>query len=252
MPAVPTHEATLEFLPQHLAWTAAQGPLLAVRALEHADSAAAAGAAAIKPSHQPLRPPQALLVSALVPGGSQIHDGKLRGYVMLGVEVGAWFAYQSLHSGGKDRDEAARGLANSAYGVRTYVRNARDNGVPPAEVLSDSLQLEQWIASSPSEFYDNIAHDPELLYGWSDYENANGHGMSLQHDTFVKRRDDANRLLKHANALLSGVLLNHIVSAFDAYRAARNYERQMPMGVRMHMDLAPFSGRGSVRLMRHF
>ena len=215
------------------------------RALEPAAPAAAEPPAA----RRSLKPGQAVMLSALVPGGSQIHDRSLRGYVMLGLEAGLWFAYQGLHSGGRDRQASAERLAASAYSIeRDSVNAARSGQVSPGALAQYLSQLREWQRSSPSEYQDAIARDPGLIYGWSDFQA--GTNSSAQHDQFVQRRDDGNRLLQHANAILSGVLLNHVVSAFDAYRSVRKFQRELPMGVSMKVDLQPFSGRGAVVFTR--
>jgi len=201
-------------------------------------------------SRKPLKPGTAVLLSALVPGSSQIHDRSVKGYVMLGLEVGLWFTYQGLHSGGQDRQASAANLAAAAYSVDTYRANALASGnVDQATIDRTVNQLRDWQQHSPSDFLDAIAREPGLVYGWSDYGKA-GSGASADHEAYVKRRDDGNRLLQHANTILSGVLLNHIISAFDAFRNARKLQRELPGGVSMRMDLRPFSGKASLVLSR--
>src|SRR5437868_15477573 len=77
---------------------------LAQKALEPAAQAAPDFKAS---QPKPLEPSKAALLSLVVPGAAQIHDRRLKGYAMLGVEVGAWFAYQGLRSGGHDRENSA-------------------------------------------------------------------------------------------------------------------------------------------------
>ncbi|HVP37969.1 MAG TPA: hypothetical protein VMS93_02180 [Candidatus Saccharimonadales bacterium] len=221
------------------------------RALESPAPAPEAEAA----PHRPLKPGPAALLSAAVPGGEQMREGKLRGYVMLGIEAGLWFAYQGLHSGGKDREASAERLASASYSVDAYRANAADSGhVDQATIDRRAAQLRDWQLHSPADFWDAIARDPSLIFGWSDYRSSGATpdvpGSSQLYDTYVQRRDDSNRLLQHANTVLSGVILNHIISAFDAFQSARKFQRQLPMGVRMKVNLDPFGGRAALSLVR--
>ncbi len=202
---------------------------------------------------RPLSPATALLASALVPGSSQIRGRELKGYVMLGAEIGALFAYRSLRSGGRDRQASSETMARSAFSVAGYRDSALAVGANPDSVQSNVSELEQLISESPNDYYENIGKRDDLAYGWSDFRRALGGsgGSSDQQRQYALRREDGNRLLKHANTLLSGVLLNHIVSAFDAYRTAKNYEHDVPMGFRMKLNLDPFGGKLGVRFTRH-
>jgi hypothetical protein len=114
-------------------------------------------------------------------------------------------------------------------------------------VDQNASQLLDWQSNSPSEYYDAIGRDPSFVYGWSDYQSG---GSSTQRDQYLKRRDDSNRLLQHANTVLSAVLVNHIVSALDAFRAARNFQRNVPLGFRMAVQMDPLAGKAKLDLTR--
>lgn len=202
---------------------------------------------------RPLAPPTAMLASALIPGAAQIRGRQLRGYVMLGAELGAVFAYRSLHSGGKERQASSESMARSAFSLSGYRDSALALGANPDSVQSNVRELEQLFADSPNDYYEYIGKRGDLSYGWSDFQRAAGHagGSSDEQRRYALRREDGNRLLKHANTLLSGVLLNHLVSAFDAYRTARNYERDVPLGFRMKLNMDPLAHRYGVRFARH-
>ncbi len=217
------------------------GALLAQRALEPVPvEPAQLGPRSEPPT--PLKPGTAFLLSAALPGASQIRERKLRGYMMLGVEAGFVFAYQALHTGGRDRLGAAEAMARSAYSIDAYQANAlAAPGANPAQVEANVNRLRDLLLNNTAEFYDAIARESELAYGWS------GSG---QQQVYARRREDGNRLLTHANTLLSGVLLNHLVSAFDAFASARRYQRELGGGVKFKSDLDPFRGRGSVRLVK--
>jgi hypothetical protein len=169
---------------------------------------------------------------------------------MLGLEAGLWFAYQGLRSGGRDRQASAERLAAAAYSIeRDSINAARSGQVSPGALTQYLKNLRDWQRNSPADYSDAIARDPGLIYGWSDFDTSGGN-HSFNHQQYVQRRDDGNRLLQHANTILSGVLLNHVVSAFDAYRSVRKFQRELPLGVSMKIDLQPFSGRGAVVLTR--
>ncbi|MBI5835668.1 MAG: hypothetical protein HZB25_00340 [Candidatus Eisenbacteria bacterium] len=198
---------------------------------------------------RPLKPGQAVMLSAVLPGLAQIRNRQLRGYVMLGLEAGLWFAYQGLRSGGRDRQASAERMAGSAFSVDAFEANASGK-LAPATIEQKAQELRAWKRDNRSEYLNALATDADLVYGWSDFSPAGEAGASAERDAFVKRRDDGNRLLQHANTILSGVLLNHVVSAFDAYRNARKFQRELPLGVRMKVDLQPFDHRGSVVFTR--
>jgi hypothetical protein len=198
----------------------------------------------------PLDHPKAGFLSLVVPGASQIRDHRITGFVMLGAEVGAWFAYQALRSGGHDRESSAEHMAQSAYSVDAYKKNAAAAGQSPATVEQNAAQLADWQSNSPSEFFDAIGRDPNFVYGWSDYQ-VNAQNPSIQQGLYLKRRDDSNRLLQNANTVLSAVVLNHVISAVDAFRAAKNLKRQAPLGFLMSVHMDPFSGRANIDFTRH-
>lgn len=200
----------------------------------------------------PLKPASALLISGVIPGAAQIRGGELRGYIMLGAELGAWFAYRSLRTGGQDRKSSSERMAKSSFSLAAYHDSALAAGANPDSVSQNLAELEQIYQDNPSDYYESIGKRDDLSFGWSDFKRAVGGagGGSSQQGLYALRRDDGNRLIRHANALLSGILVNHIVSAFDAYRAAKNYQRELPMGVRMNLHMDPLAGQAMVRFSR--
>ena len=201
---------------------------------------------------KPLKPASALLISGAIPGAAQIRGGELKGYIMLGAELGAWFAYRSLRTGGQDRKASSERMARSSFSLTAYHDSALAVGANPDSVNQNLAELEQLFQDSPSDYYESIGKRDDLSFGWADFRRAasGAGGGSSQQGLYALRRDDGNRLIRHANALLSGILVNHIVSAFDAYRAAKNYQRDLPMGVRMNLHMDPIAGRAAIRFSR--
>ncbi|MFH0777009.1 MAG: hypothetical protein V2A71_00115 [Candidatus Eisenbacteria bacterium] len=185
----------------------------------------------------PKSPSKAFLFSSLMPGSGQLYVGAKRGYVYLGVEAIAWTSSYFLHRSGKDKKEEYEDYADQHW---TYPDIGTEyNGYTyTAEV--DSL-IEYFYAHDKEHYYEDIGKYPVYFPGW-DPGTREG---------YLDLRDDSNRLLKRSGYAMMLAVVNHVASAIDALRLARDYNVKVGHGVELNLKFQGNQHSTGVMLLAH-
>src|SRR5262249_46879454 len=93
----------------------------------------------------------------------------------------------------------------------------------------DASRLRELFDRDRNVFYDEIAHDPSLLEGWS----GDPAGTRA---AFTEMRRVGDDRLRYARYVGTGLWINHIVSAVDALRSARLHN--FPLGRDLQLGLS--------------
>jgi hypothetical protein len=77
------------------------------------------------------------------------------------------------------------------------------------------------------DYYENIGKYDQFAGGWNDFLNFNSDPdtvyMSDLRNNYLNQRKDSNDALKMATNFATAIMFNHIISAFHAQVAAKNY-----------------------------
>jgi hypothetical protein len=183
------------------------------------------GAAAAEPRLK--SPTKAMILSALVPGLGQFYSGHPGiGVAYLGIEAAGWTTYSVLRSNGFDKREESRDFADDHYDSTVY--NDKKDEDPIA------LPNRELPYNDDVEYYEDIAKLNELIWGWDDHvpaiDQSNGQqipGASANREIYQDMRHDANGDIKTARNISIGIFVNHIVSAFHAFKLVQWYNQNV-------------------------
>jgi len=165
----------------------------------------------------------AMTMSAAFPGTGQLYAGESRGFYFAALEVLGWAGVLFFHHDANGLREDARALAGepadstSKWSFQRY-ENATNQ---------DASYLKSLYAADPEAFDQAIDNDPRYAPGWS---------TSQDHSQFSDLRDQSDRRLTQAHVSEGTLWVNHVVAAFDAWRAARLHNMPLGGGIGLKAD----------------
>ena len=215
-----------------------------VRPLMLAQTDSAEGPAAVSPEPKPLKSPgRALLYSAMLPGLGEFYAGaRKRAVLFFGLEAAAWGLYFSWNGKGKDIEEDFRGVADEQWDVLRYMdwrgstisRNSSiTHGLPCSTFVVGGEGISQCPEVERQQYYELIGKYDQFVSGWEDVRDRGGNlvqpteidsaenFVSEHRFAYEDQRNESNRFLKRATNVAGLILVNHVISAIDASRAAR-------------------------------
>ena len=190
-------------------------------------------------------PGKALFLSALVPGAGEYYAGsRKRAAVFFGLEVLGWALWSSWNSKGDDIEEEFRSTARAEWDPQSYIgwrisSRSRFSSLTHAlpcsvNVVNDGTDgLGDCPESELQQYYELIGKYDQFVSGWSDLTDDNGSPVqpsavdsvesfhSAIRFEYEDRRDDSNKYLERASTMAGLILVNHVLSAIDASRVAR-------------------------------
>ena len=196
------------------------------------------------PPPKPLKSPgRALLFSAMLPGMGEFYAGaRKRAVLFFGLEAAAWGLYFSWSGKGRDIEEDFRAVADEQWDVLRYVdwrgsTISRNSSITHALPCSTFVVGGEGISGCPEtekqQYYELIGKYDQFVSGWKDVRDRLGNEVlpteidsaenfvSEQRFAYEDQRNDSNRFLKRATNVAGLILVNHVISAVDAARAAR-------------------------------
>ena len=172
------------------------------------------------------------LASLAVPGTGQLLQGNSRGYAYLAAEVLLWGGFYLLEKDGLDERDRYETFADDHWNFVAYSNwyatecaECQENGD-----CEDAYLCRPLAEYGTQEYYEDIGKyetywrwwdldgtedDPET--GWRDFTDAD---VDLR-NAYYDMRKDSNRSLEHARYAMMAALLNHVVSAVDAFLTSR-------------------------------
>jgi len=162
--------------------------------------------------------------SLILPGWGQWENGnKTRAILYVTAELAGIYGYQSNHAAGYDKEVEfkAYGDAHWDYTVwsfsdngQTACGNLRTHEMPTYMDDNGNTQPVR-----DHHFYENISKYPEFVCGWDDWD-PNGEfadeDLSPHKINYVDMRTRSNELYRHAQVAGTLIMINHLISAFDA------------------------------------
>ena len=169
--------------------------------------------------------PAALLASAVLPGSGQIYVGEGSGWVYLAGEAAGWTIRALSVRRADDREAEYAALLGDPYvdasgwSFERY-RNATGGDVTWLQTL--------WIADREN-YYRTLARDPAYLAGFSGEPQA----TAERYRGVRQSREDA---LSRARTMEVLLVVYHLVSAWDALRAARFHNLPLSRNLPLQMS----------------
>jgi len=202
-------------------------------------------------------PRNALLMSALVPGLGQLYVSgwtfkpysAARTAAYLAFEGFGWYQYTDYRKKGWDQEDEYRAYADEHWVWKedpcAYPNEYRGALPEPPDLSTEALRL---------EFYEDIHKLPKWICGWEDYPDEAylrpDEGVLIEETPmrlyYRGLRREQNDLLTTARHWLLAIIVNHGVSAFDAWFTARRMnEPDQPQSDGLSIDFGkPATGVG--------
>jgi len=185
------------------------------------------------------RPGLAFLLSAALPGAGQLYNGNRRGYLYMGLELGAWFVRTSYIDAGNKKEGDSETYARRHWSYDRFFESRGDDGcLFTAE--GDSL-IREYAANDIEQFYTELDRTDTYRCGWDDfaesYDPDNPGVLSPRRDEYRKRIDKSNSLKSRADFALGLIVVNRVVSAVDAFRVARSRQEGKNPSLRLHSSI---------------
>jgi len=168
-------------------------------------------------------PGKAFVFSMLAPGSGQLYAGSKTGFIYLGVEAIAWTSSYFLWKSGKQKEDQYMDYADDHW---MFPEVGSQCGDAYYDEKADSL-IRYFYENDKGHFYEDIGKYQVYLCGW----DMGTLGI------YLDMRDDSNRLLKGSNYAIMAALVNHVISAVDALRLARNHNMRLGYGVDLDIKL---------------
>jgi len=165
----------------------------------------------------------AMMMSAAVPGTGQLYVGEASGWLFLVAEVAGWTGHFLVH-------DRAQSLSNDAA---NYVGDPTDSSSTwsfaryTEATGGEAKQLETLWMHDRDAFYQALATDAQFKDGFK------GPDQVATYSTYSDIRQSSQDRFKQVHYLDVALLLNHVVAAFDALRAARAHN----VPLQRNMDL---------------
>ena len=176
-------------------------------------------------------------LSAVVPGAGELYAGEGGAVWFALAEVAGWTANRIyLHKAHTERDRSARYLGDpsdttSAWSFQRF-RDATGNSA-----LASELEL-VW-GRDRQAFYEMIAGESAYLAGWRG-------GSTALRGEFSDMRTASRSYFNRASTAGYVLWLNHLISAFDALRAARFHNVVLQHNLELKLQSSWHSGRPAV------
>ena len=163
------------------------------------------------------RPGISFLTSAIIPGAGQLYNGsKKRAVAFFTVEVGLWLGYASQQAKGNDKEDEYKALADQYWDFTLYA--------PTEKEQSEGHTIPVDVSGIPiknNEYYENIGKYNKFNRGWEGAIIGMDSTATVERETYLDLRKDANDFFGFATTLASFAIINHIISVGDAIFTAK-------------------------------
>lgn len=215
------------------------------------------------------------LFSLAIPGAGQYHSERYtKAAIFLAAEV-ALIAYVVINNNNGDKKtEEFQAYAEAHWSARRYALWIRSSGVtdygPNSPTITDDnlnridaydfSKINEWERGQhkigfshqlppygEQQYYELIGKYHQFKYGWDTYpRDAQGIPISdggryddmipQQMIDYSKERGRANDYYHAAGFAASAIVINHVVSALDAYLSTKNYNKEISSSMGLKME----------------
>jgi len=167
----------------------------------------------------------AMMMSATLPGTGQLYVGEGSGWLFLLGEVAGWTGHYFVHHRAVGyADDAANYVGDPTDTLATwsFARYEKVTGKQPT-------QLEELWQHDRKSYYQALDDNPEAVAGFA------GPDPSRNFDQYRGIRQSSQNRFQQVHYLDVALLLNHVVAAVDALRAARAHNVPLQKNVEMQL-----------------
>ncbi len=189
------------------------------------------------------------LFSGLIPGTGELYaKSYLKSAIFFAAEVGLWVTYTIFENKGDDQTELFQNFADKNWSVRKYAQWLVDenfegsSGINPNEPNLNTLRAQINFCEQQNfshtlphygeqQYYEVIGKYQNFMAGWADavgITKNNYHTFStpLFHQ-YTEDRQTANNYYDNASLTLTGVVINHVLSAADAAWSVTMFNKEL-------------------------
>lgn len=221
-------------------------------------------------------PKKAFIYSLLIPGWGQRYtkSSTLKTLGFLAVEAGMWMGYFKYNNDGTKMTDEYEAFADAHWIEGTMVdscvgepdesyRGWLAGNNPDGVCYVESTFTHILPDVNNQQYYEMIGKYDQFRGGWDDYwldvskyedtlDNGQLRYISPNRETYNDMRKEANDLLDRANTFIVVSIANHLLSAFDAAIAARNYNRgkSKEMWLSVKTEMKKYSATESIPIVR--
>jgi hypothetical protein len=178
----------------------------------------------------------AMTLSAAVPGTGQLYVGEKSGWLFLVAEVVGWAGHFLVHDRAQDlSNDAANYVGDPTDSTSTwsFARYAAVSGSP-------ATQLETLWMHDRDAFYQALATDARFKDGFR------GPDPIETYTVYSDIRQASQDRFEQVHYVDVALMLNHVIAAFDALRAARAHN--LPLKKNIDLQLGAKLNRGAPEL----
>ncbi len=183
-------------------------------------------------------PAKAFLLSMVLPGAGQYYAGsRIKPFAYLGVEVASWVFYSKWQSEGNTKTDEFEQFNRDHWSEEDYTLNLLwTYGETDDENITASEMSHHLPDTRTQQYYEMTGKYDQFSWGWDDAQ-LNGRTLdtynigdppprtvtpettpiSLNRNKYEKMRKDADDHYTRATRMIYVSMLNHLVSAFEAF-----------------------------------
>lgn len=182
---------------------------------------------------------KAFLLSAAIPGlGQVMNKDHYRALGYFTVELLAIFYYRNQDNEGKNLEAEFQAYADAHWVEDRYwdaLASASGEKRTDIEALKEyeagrwSHHLPDWHSQT---YYENIGKYDQFNSGWDDAQSDFGRDSELR-EAYTFMRKDSNDAFNRAGTAISIIMINHIISAFEAGFTAHKQKNSLQASLRI-------------------
>jgi hypothetical protein len=193
----------------------------------------------------------AFFYSMLIPGAGEFYAGsKMKPLLFLGLEASLWSGYFVYHGKGIDKEDEYKAYADLHWYPNDYLAWWNSLDTNDQKTYSHTLPVdEQGNPVRNHEYYENVGKYNQFSIGWDDCDQPNAL-PSPNRDIYLDIRDESNRMFSRARTFTVCVLVNHVLSGFDAALTARSYNKRQERfaGLQLKMKMREYQNESIPQL----
>lgn len=209
-------------------------------------------------------------MSLALPGTGEFYsENYVKSGIFLAAEIAGWIVAYTLDKKGDRQTDLFQNYADAYWSVVKYaewLNRFRSQNIS----IDSNTSLQPWervdwnelnnaertVASGQQgrgfthtlpphgeqQYYELIGKYHQYSTGWYDFDQNNPDFMQLsaRFNEYSRMRGKANDYYNIASTAVSIVVVNHIISAIDAYFTAAGFNKSLHASARMHLRDTPF------------
>ncbi len=187
---------------------------------------------------------KAFLYSLLLPGAGQLYVGsRVKAAAFFGIEVLSWTGVFYYHHKGDVKTDLFNAYADAHWSNDRYsdflyinwqVRDDDSTFNTPGDPTSGFFFTHHLPNTKTQQYYEMIGKYNQFVFGWDDVtplttpdRHATEHTYSAHRLHYEDMRHDANNMYHRATTSLLVMMVNHVISGFEAAWSAKRHNDRL-------------------------